>query len=60
MRQVPTDHRSMRYLSFMNEFIVGLFVGLAVGMVMGMFCLALLAVSKNNDLEGRENEETEE
>ena len=44
----------------MNEFIVGLFVGLAVGMVMGMFCLALLAVSKNNDLEGEENEETEE
>lgn len=44
----------------MNEFIVGLFVGLAVGMVMGMFCLALLAVSKNNDLEGRDNEETDE
>jgi hypothetical protein len=55
-----TDHRSMRYLSFMNEFIVGLFVGLAVGMVMGMFCLALLAVSKNNDLEGGDYEETEE
>ena len=60
MRRVPTDHRSMRYLSFMNEFIVGLFVGLAVGMVMGMFCLALLAVSKNNDVEGGEYEETEE
>ena len=40
----------------MNEFIVGLFVGLAVGMVMGMFCLALLAVSKNNDLEDREQD----
>lgn len=60
MRRVPTDHKNMRCISFMNEFIVGLFVGLAVGMVMGMFCLALLAVSKNNDLEGRENEETEE
>ena len=44
----------------MNEFIVGLFVGLAVGMVMGMFCLALLAVSKNNDLEEGDYEETEE
>lgn len=60
MQRMNTDHKSMRYLSFMNEFIVGLFVGLAVGMVMGMFCLALLAVSKNNDLEGGDYEETEE
>ena len=60
MKQAPTDHRSMRYLSFMNDFIIGLFIGLSVGMVFGMFFITLLTISKNNDLEGEEYEEDHE
>ena len=60
MRHQPTDHRSMRYLSFMNEFVIGLFIGLVVGMIVGMFFIALLSVSKNNELEGGAYEENQE
>ena len=45
----------MRYLSFMNEFIVGLVIGLAVGMIVGMFFIALLS-----ELEGGAYEENQE
>ena len=44
----------------MNEFIIGLFVGLAVGAIVGMFFIALLTVSKNNELEGEIYEEDHE
>ena len=44
----------------MNEFIIGLFVGLAVGAIVGMFSIALLTVSKNNELEGEVYEKDNE
>ena len=44
----------------MNEFLIGLFVGLAVGVIVGMFFIALLTVSKNNELEGGAYEENQE